>query len=72
MKFGDIVETNFVYGEKQIATREFGRSPVEYEGNPAIYHTGDTVNLPYPSGDTSTASAMGAAWSANQSGIGPA
>ena len=71
MKFGDIVESNFHYSEKQIATRQFGQSKIEYSGFPAIYHPGDTVNLPYGSGETSSFDAMGLAWSAYQSGLGP-
>jgi len=71
IKFGDIVETNFIYGEKQIESREFGRSEITYEGNPAVYHTGDTVNLPYTSGEISSIEAVGLAWTAQASGGGP-
>ena len=70
-KFGDIVETNFRYSEKQLKKREFGQSQVSFSGNPAVYHPGDTVNLPYGSGETSTIYAIGLAWMAAQSGIGP-
>ena len=71
MKFGDIVETNFIYSKEQIERRQFGQSPVEYSGIPAVYHAGDTVNLPYGSGEISSFNAMGLAWAASQSGVGP-
>ena len=72
LKFGDIVETNFVYSQKQLDNREFGQSRISFSGNPAIYHPGDTVNFPFESGETSTIYAMGQAWMAAQSGVGPA
>jgi len=71
IKFGDIVETNFHYGEKQLDVREFGKSPVKYEGNPAVYHTGDTVNCPYGPDEISSIQALGIAWSLQGSGVGP-
>ena len=72
LNFGDIVESNFVYTERALDKREYGRSEIKLSGNPAIYHAGDTVHLPFASGETSTIFAMGQAWMANQSGVGPA
>jgi|GEM_PF-1933240 hypothetical protein len=70
--FGDIIQTRVDLSETQLSKREFGRSPVKLSGNPSRYHAGDTVNLPFGSGETSTISAMGAAWAATITGGGPA
>jgi hypothetical protein len=71
LNFGDIVETNYVYSQRAIDRREYGQSQIKANGNPAVYHAGDTVHLPFASGETSTIFAMGQAWLANQSGVGP-
>ena len=71
LNFGDIVETNFVYSKDSVDKRQYGQSQIKSNGNPAVYHPGDTVHLPFASGETSTIYAMGQAWSANQSGISP-
>jgi len=68
-KFGDIVETNFIYSERQDAIRTFGKSNISFSGQPAIYHAGDTVHLPYASGEVSTIQAIGLCWAARQSGV---
>lgn len=72
LNFGDIVETNFNYSNRSVEKREYGRSEIKANGNPAVYHPGDTVHLPFASGETSTIYAMGQAWLAAQSGVGPA
>jgi len=69
--FGDIVETNFIYSTEQRAKRKFGDSEVQVSGNPAVYHAGDVVNLPYGSGERSTIEAIGLAWAAFASGVLP-
>ena len=51
-KFGDIVDTNFIYSDNQREVRKFGDSEVLVSGQPATYHTGDVVHLPYTSGET--------------------
>ena len=70
-KFGDIVETNFIYSDEQRETRKFGESEVLISGQPATYHAGDVVHLPYASGETSTIEAIGLAWGAFASGVLP-
>ena len=70
-KFGDIVETNFIYSDEQRQTRKFGDSEVLVSGQPATYHAGDVVHLPYSSGETSTIEAIGLAWAAFSSGVLP-
>lgn len=68
-KFGDIVQTNFIYSERQDDTRKFGKSNVFFGEVPATYHAGDTVHLPYASGDISSIQAVGLCWAARQSGV---
>ena len=70
-KFGDIVETNFVYSDEQREVRKFGESEVLVSGQPATYHAGDVVHLPYATGETSTIEAIGLAWGAFSSGVLP-
>ncbi len=70
--FGDIIETNFVYSEDQRATRKYGDSVVQVSGQPATYHAGDVVHMPYTSSETSTIEALGLAWGAFASGVSPA
>jgi hypothetical protein len=70
--FGDIIETNFVYSEDQRATRKYGDSVVQVSGQPATYHAGDVVHMPYTSSETSTIEAIGLAWGAFASGVSPA
>tara|TARA_R100001480_G_scaffold131548_1_gene128868 strand:- start:50 stop:280 length:231 start_codon:yes stop_codon:yes gene_type:complete len=70
-KFGDIIETNFVYSEEQREIRKFGDSEVLVSGQPATYHAGDVVHLPYATGETSTIEAIGLAWGAFASGVLP-
>ena len=69
--FGDIIQTRVELSEGQLTKREFGKSPVKLSGNPARYHAGDTVNLPFGSGETSTIGAMGDAWAATVTGGSP-
>ena len=69
--FGDIIQTRVDLSEDQLTKREFGRSPVKLSGNPSRYHAGDTVNLPFGSGETSTIGAMGDAWAATVTGGSP-
>ena len=70
--FGDIIETNFVYSEEQRATRKYGDSAIQISGQPATYHAGDVVHMPYQSSETSTIEAIGLAWAAFASGVTPA
>ena len=70
-KFGDIVETNFVYSDEQREVRKFCDSEVLVSGQPATYHAGDVVHLPYATGETSTIEAIGLAWGAFSSGVLP-
>jgi len=70
--FGDVVETRYVLSDAQLAASQYGFSPVYHSGSPTIYSPGDVVHLPYGSGETSTMKAMGNAWAAYASGIGPA
>ena len=70
-KFGDIVETNFIYSDEQRQIRKFGESEVLISGQPATYHAGDVVHLPYATGETSTIEAIGLAWGAFASGVLP-
>lgn len=72
VNFGDVIDSNFVYSEQQINERIYGNSQVSYSGVPTVYHAGDVVHLPYVSGETSTMIAVGLAWQAYASGIGPA
>ena len=71
-KFGDIVDTNFIYSEEQRTVRKFGDSEVQISGQPATYHAGDVVHLPYTAGETATIKAIGLAWSGFANGITPA
>jgi hypothetical protein len=72
VEFGDVVETRYILSEAQLAASQFGFSEVYFEGSPTVYSPGDVVNLPYVSGETSTMQALGSAWAAYASGIGPA
>lgn len=69
--FGDVVATNFIYSQEQLDGRIYGDSEISYSGIPTVYHAGDVVHLPYESGETSTMEAIGLAWAAFASGIGP-
>ena len=71
-KFGDVVDSNFIYSSEQRKKRKFGDSDIQVEGNPATYHAGDVVHLPYQAGETSTIEAIGLAWGAFASGVEPA
>ena len=71
-EFGDIVDGTFILSPEQIESRKYGFSDIKASGIPTIYHAGDVVNLPYATGETSTIEAIGLAWSAFSSGIGPA
>lgn len=66
--FGDVVQTTFIDPSK----KKYGNSSISYSGAPTVYRPGDVVNIPYGSGEISTMQAVGAAWSAYASGIGPA
>jgi hypothetical protein len=70
--FGEIVETRYILSEEQLNASKFGFSEVFYSGSPTVYSPGDVVNLPYTTGETSTMNALGAAWAAYASGVGPA
>jgi NADH dehydrogenase FAD-containing subunit len=70
--FGDVVDSTFIYSAEQLDGRLYGNSEVSYQGVPTVYHVGDVVYLPYASGETSTMEAVGLAWQAYASGIGPA
>ena len=70
-EFGDVVETRYVLSEAQLAASQFGFSEVYYSGSPTVYSPGDVVHLPYVSGETSTMQALGDAWAAYASGVGP-
>lgn len=69
--FGDVVATNFIYSQEQLDGRIYGDSQISYSGIPTVYHAGDVVHLPYESGETSTMEALGLAWAAFASGVGP-
>jgi hypothetical protein len=69
--FGDVVDSNFVYSSEQLNTRIYGESTIAYSGSPTVYHVGDVVHLPYASGETSSMEAVGLAWAAFASGLGP-
>lgn len=69
--FGDIVDTNFIYSQGQRTKRKFGDSDIQISGNPAVYHAGDVVHLPFTSGERSTIEAIGLAWEAFASGVLP-
>ena len=71
-KFGDIVDTNFIYSDEQRTVRKFGDSEVQISGQPATYHAGDVVHMPYAAGETSTIEAIGLAWSGFAAGVEPA
>ena len=71
-QFGDVIRSAYIPSETQQKKREFGRSPVTISGIQTVYHNGDVVFLPFESGQISTIEAMGLAWAANQSGVGPA
>ena len=70
--FGEVIETRYVLSEEQLKTSKFGFSEVYYSGSPTVYSPGDVVHLPYATGETSTINALGAAWAAYASGVGPA
>jgi len=70
--FGDVVDSNFIYSATQLNTRIYGDSTITYSGSPTVYHVGDVVHLPYVSGEISTMEAVGLAWAAFASGLGPA
>ncbi len=70
-EFGDVVSTNFIYSQEQLDERIYGDSEIQYSGVPTVYHAGDVVHLPYQSGELSTMEALGLAWAAFASGIGP-
>jgi hypothetical protein len=72
VEFGDVVETRYLLSEAQLAASQFGFSEVYFEGSPTVYSPGDVVNLPYASGETSSIQALGSAWAAYASGVGPA
>lgn len=69
--FGDVVDSNFIYSQSQIDERIYGDSAISYEGLPTVYHVGDVVHLPYQATETSTMEAIGLAWAAFASGVGP-
>jgi hypothetical protein len=69
--FGDVVDSNFIYSSGQLSTRIYGESNIAYDGVPTVYHIGDVVHLPYVSGETSSMEAVGLAWAAFASGLGP-
>ena len=71
VEFGDVVETRYVTSEEQLKRSQFGFSPVSFSGNPIVYTPGDVVHLPYASGELSTLQAVGLAWGAVASGVGP-
>jgi hypothetical protein len=70
--FGEIIETRYILSQEQLDASKFGFSEVFYSGSPTVYSPGDVVNLPYTTGETSTINALGAAWAAYASGVGPA
>ena len=70
--FGDVVDSNYIYSSGQLDTRIYGESTISYSGVPTVYHVGDVVHLPYVSGETSSMEAVGLAWAAFASGLGPA
>ena len=70
-EFGDVVSTNVIYSQEQLDGRIYGDSDISYSGVPTVYHAGDVVHLPNASGETSTMEAIGLAWAAFASGIGP-
>ena len=70
--FGDVVDTTSIPSAEQQETRKRGFSPISYDGVPTTYHAGDVVHLPYNANETSTIEAIGLAWQAFASGIGPA
>jgi hypothetical protein len=70
--FGDVVESRYNLSDAQLAASKFGFSDVYYQGSPTVYSPGDVVHLPYASGETSTMQALGSAWAAYASGVGPA
>jgi hypothetical protein len=69
--FGEVIETRYILSEAQLAASQFGFSEVYYSGSPTVYSPGDVVHLPYASGETSTMQALGDAWAAYASGVGP-
>ena len=71
-KFGDVIRSAYIPSQAQQKKREFGKSPITVSGIETVYHNGDVIFLPFESGEISTFEAMGLAWTANQSGIGPA
>ena len=70
--FGEIVDGTFVLSPEQGRSSADIFSDIKVSGIPTIYHARDVVNLPYTTGETSTIEAIGLAWSAFSSGIGPA
>ena len=71
-KFGDVVDSNFIYSTDQRKKRKYGDIDIQVEGNPATYHAGDVVHMPYAAGETSTIEAIGLAWSGFAAGVEPA
>ena len=71
VEFGDVVETRYVTSEEQLKRSQLGFSPVSFSGSPIVYTPGDVVHLPYASGELSTLEAVGLAWGAFSSGVGP-
>lgn len=71
IKFGDVVESNFITSSRQLQRRNTGFSPISYSGSPTVYRAGDVVNVPYEDTEISTIEAIGKAWEAYASGITP-
>lgn len=71
-EFGEIVDATFTLSPEQVEVRQYGFSTIKFSGTPTVYHPGDVVNIPYSSGEVSTLEAIGLAWSAFASGVGPA
>jgi len=70
-QFKEIVETNFIYSDTQRDQRKYGKSEIQVSGQPAVYHVGDVINLPYEPTELSTIEAIGLAWQAFSSGVLP-
>lgn len=69
--FGEVVDSTYVRSARQDEVRKDGFSPIQFQGNPTVYHAGDVVNLPFVSGEVSSIEAVGLAWAAYASGITP-
>lgn len=67
--FGDVVESTTPASEEQSARRQYGFSPISYDGSPTVYKGGDVVHLPYENDEKSTMEAVGLAWAAYAEGI---